>query len=1150
MGRITTDVGLFTGFPIKETVDKLVAISARRRDLLVAANEKREAQQLGITSLSAQLIGLQITARKLGNINLFDKRLATASDSAISVSISGQPALGSNQVTPLQTAQAHQLLSNGIASRTEPVGAGTLSFRFGGFLNADTSLDLLNGGDGFRRGRIRITDRLGNSADIDLRYARTVDDVLRAINGNPDIDVTAEVAGDAIRLLDNTGASVTNLKVRDLDSSGTAASLGLSGIDVAASQATGQDIVRLFNGLALDQLNDGLGVRFDDLLADLRVTLRDNSDPIDIDFQRPGTPPSVITGTTPGTNGVHAKLKFQAREAQQNLVGVTVSFVDDPSVSAGNETVEYDVDDQTLIFKIDAGQTTANQIVAALGRDSQANATFSVALLAGSTGTGTLSTSDTVVLDGPRSTGATTGTQGANARLEIRAKQSSPTFDGVELIFQDNLGITPGDEQVAVNLGLGTITVQIAPGASTASNVIDALNADPNFAAAFDAQLASGSDGTGIVSSADTALTSGGAVITKTNERTLADVIETINATAPTRLQAQISASGDALQLIDLTTNNGGSFTVVNLNDSHAAEDLGLNATASGGTITTRRLLAGLGTVLLHTTNGGAGCGTLGEIDLTDRSGAQDTVNLAGAQTIHDVIELINAASVGITASLNSSRNGLLLIDTTGQTTSNLIVANGDGTNTAEKLGLEASVAATSVNSGNLRRQTVNENTKLASLNNGAGIADGDFRVLDTTGASRTFTFLNSQLTTVGDLLREINGLGLAVEAQINDSGDGIQLVDTAHGSASLSVETGSGTTAADLHLLRTAVTRDIGGQPTLVVDGSTTFEVTLDADDSLNDLVNKLNTLGAGVTAAVVNDGTLATPFRLSLQSNRTGSRGELLVDASALGLSFQETARARDAVLLVGGGENPAAGILATSTTNTFQDAIAGLTLTVNKSTTSSVNVNVAPNDADVVAVVQDVVDRYNAIQAKIRELGDPEKGILARSNVLLRLQSDLSNLVTRRILGAGSINVLATAGITTFSPEIDPATAGITEEDLAKMGNLEFDANKFKQKFANDRLALREFFTTLNTGVAARFDSTINQLAASQTSALLTRQTALATQIAETEREITDMNDQLLATRTRLTNNFIRSEEAIAKLNANLGALQSLAQLAGQV
>ena len=49
----------------------------------------------------------------------------------------------------------------------------------------------LNGGAGVQRGKIRITDRSGAVATIDLSFARTVDDVLQAINSNEDISVTA-----------------------------------------------------------------------------------------------------------------------------------------------------------------------------------------------------------------------------------------------------------------------------------------------------------------------------------------------------------------------------------------------------------------------------------------------------------------------------------------------------------------------------------------------------------------------------------------------------------------------------------------------------------------------------------------------------------------------------------------------------------------------------------------------------------------------------------------------------------------------------------------------------------------------------------------------------------------------------------------------
>jgi flagellar hook-associated protein 2 len=91
-----------------------------------------------------------------------------------------------------------------------------------------------------------------------------------------------------------------------------------------------------------------------------------------------------------------------------------------------------------------------------------------------------------------------------------------------------------------------------------------------------------------------------------------------------------------------------------------------------------------------------------------------------------------------------------------------------------------------------------------------------------------------------------INALPTAIRARINDTGDGIALEDTAHGADTLRVaEVGSGTTAKDLKLLTAAKTVTIAGQPTQVIDGTTTVTATLDTDDTLEDLVSKLNDAG-----------------------------------------------------------------------------------------------------------------------------------------------------------------------------------------------------------------------------------------------------------------------------------------------------------------
>ena len=184
-------------------------------------------------------------------------------------------------------------------------------------------------------------------------------------------------------------------------------------------------------------------------------------------------------------------------------------------------------------------------------------------------------------------------------------------------------------------------------------------------------------------------------------------------------------------------------------------------------------------------------------------------------------------------ASVNEARNGIVLRDTTGATTSNLIVANADATNTADKLGVTFNSAATSVNSGSLDLQVLNESTRLDSLRNGQGVRLGSFTIVDTTGKTGAVNLRTSSAETVGDVIELINGLDIAVEARINDTGDGILLADTAGGASTLTViDSGTGKSAEDLGIAGTSQIVDIGGTPTQVIDGTMTTTVTIGADD------------------------------------------------------------------------------------------------------------------------------------------------------------------------------------------------------------------------------------------------------------------------------------------------------------------------------
>src|SRR5262249_39359502 len=142
----------------------------------------------------------------------------------------------------------------------------------------DTAVSLgdLNGGAGVARGQIKITDRNGDAALVDLRFAETIDDVVAAINSTEGISVSARAGGDHPMLGDHSGGT-GNLRVQDVGSGTTAADLGLAGINVASDEAAGQNIVKLFTRLRLDQLRDGNGISLRTGLPELSVTLHDGS---------------------------------------------------------------------------------------------------------------------------------------------------------------------------------------------------------------------------------------------------------------------------------------------------------------------------------------------------------------------------------------------------------------------------------------------------------------------------------------------------------------------------------------------------------------------------------------------------------------------------------------------------------------------------------------------------------------------------------------------------------------------------------------------------------------------------------------------------------------------------------------------------------
>ncbi len=612
---------------------------------------------------------------------------------------------------------------------------------------------------------------------------------------------------------------------------------------------------------------------------------------------------------------------------------------------------------------------------------------------------------------------------------------------------------------------------------------------------------------------------------------TLGDIITQINAAAPGELQAQIAPDGTSLEVRDLTTGSG-TFTLTSAYNSPAIQELGLTGQASGGVIEGQRIIGGLNSVLLSSLNGGQGLGTLGTLSLTDRSGATASVDLSSCQTLQDVINAINGAGVGITAAVNAAGNGLQLTDTTGGAKSNLIVASGDGTNTAQELGIASNAAVTSVNSGDLHLQVVGADTLLSDLNGGAGVATGEVSITDTTGKQATLD-VTSSMQTVGDVIQAINRLGLNVQAEINPTGDGIQLVDTGGGTGQLQVaEEGSTTTAADLHLLGTGTSQQVKGTTEQVIDGSTTNSVTLAAGDTLSDLVSKINGLDAGVTASIFNDGS-SLPDRLELTSNQTGAAGQFVVDASGLDFSLSPTAEGTDAVLAVGSSQGGGSDTLVSSPSNNFTNVVSGLTLQVQQASTSPVSVSITNSSTNALASLQAFISDYNSLVTHITSFTSYDAATNTKSDLTddpttMELQQQTANLVSGQISTSGSIRSLADLGVTINSD-----------------GTLALDQSTFNNAYQSDPDGVQQFFTAANSGFSAQFHNLAQQFAAAGTGILSQQSTALGTEVTDNQQQLTSMQTSLNNESAALTTKFDNMEVAISQLQSELSVINAFSE-----
>ena len=635
-----------------------------------------------------------------------------------------------------------------------------------------------------------------------------------------------------------------------------------------------------------------------------------------------------------------------------------------------------------------------------------------------------------------------------NTTLDVAVRA---TIDGDRLVLNDQTGKTTSN-LVVQDIGDGTTARDLGIVASVAANSI--TGTDVNALGTL-SNLDLLNDGRGVrkaSSGNDFTITLTDATVVNvslTTARTIGDVISAINTAGAGKVTATISDSGNGLKLTDNT--GAGAITVASVGSSNAAADLGILGAGSGGVRAGNDVLTELGTVSLRSLNGGAGL-TLGSIAIKSRAaGSATNIDLSPAGTVQEAIDLINSANAGVKASVSRSGSGIQIADTSGGT-GDLVISEVAAGTTAADLGLVGAfdLSYTAVQGKNLQRQYVGENTLLSSYNGGKGVAPGKFRITDSSGASAVVDLTQGNEVRISDVIAEINSRGIGVTAGINATGDGLLLTDGAGGALKLKVENVDGTTATDLGIEGEA--KDAA--PTLI-DGTLERTITTDANDTLTTLQKKINDLGFGVTAGILNDGTSATPFRLSITARNSGRAGRFVFDSGATKLDAANLVEARDAAVFVG-DPSSAEPLLVTSSRNQLANVVRGVNIELTGISDKPVTLSITNSIDNVVEEVTKFTTTFNELSSRITTLTkfDTEtnqRGLLLGDGAIQQVQTEIFSMIQRSLPEGGRYRILADVGLRVGSG-----------------GELQFDQDKFREAYATDPDAVTTLFTRAAGGL----------------------------------------------------------------------------------
>lgn len=350
------------------------------------------------------------------------------------------------------------------------------------------------------------------------------------------------------------------------------------------------------------------------------------------------------------------------------------------------------------------------------------------------------------------------------------------------------------------------------------------------------------------------------------------------------------------------------------------------------------------------------------------------------------------------------------------------------------------------------------------------------------------------------------------------------RLYNNGSGAITSSAALGSIDLAAELtdSNLATAVTVGGTGEGLFKING---VEITYDLEDSLTDIIDRINASSAGVTASydVAND-------RFLLTNEATGDLGIGLEDVTgnflaATGLSGGALTRGNNLLYTVNGGTQ------LVSASNTITEESSGISgLTVTALAEDTVTLTVAADTEAARAAITDFIEEYNRVQSVIDDYtasttdskGKVTAGVLANDLEANALARQLRSIVNSSVEGLSSaLQRLESIGITSNG---DNNKLSLSDEE-ALDDALTRQLDDVKNLFAAEDIGLANVLADFLEDTVGD-DGSIEE-----------HQDLLTEQIAEIDTQISDQERQVQATRERLIASFVAMERAQQQSNQQL-------------